>query len=139
MFGSMRPVVLTTAHMKHRGQLLNVPKVRQLMALEEISQKQLADRVGVAPSTLSEWLKGKGMPNGTHLAELAKALDAEPTDLVLERPEISIGGHSVVYNNFYSYFVFEGARVTINVSYGGPPPAIQADDGRHGDDEDETS
>jgi transcriptional regulator with XRE-family HTH domain len=90
------------------------------MTLEEVSQKDLAERIGVAPSTLSEWLKGKSVPSGQHLSRLAEVLDTEPQDLVLDRPDIAIGANSVVYNIFYAYYVSEGASVTINVTHAAP-------------------
>lgn len=84
------------------------------MALEEISQRELAARLEVSPSTVSEWLSGKAMPSKPNLAKMAEVLDAEVEDLLAPQASISIGSNSVVYV-YNVYNVATGATVTTHI------------------------
>ena len=90
------------------------------MALEEVSQRELAERLEVAPSTLSEWLSGKTSPSATKLLKLAEVLDTDVDDISLSLPAVNIGSNSVVYV-YNVYNVATGASVTTHIHNSTPP------------------
>jgi len=54
--------------------------------LEKISQAQIAREVGVSPSNITEWVKGRGSPGPEKLKILAEVLGVSLADLVGESP-----------------------------------------------------
>lgn len=52
--------------------------------LEKISQAQIAREVGVTPSNITEWLKGRGSPGPEKLKILARVLGVSLSELVGE-------------------------------------------------------
>lgn len=99
--------------------VLNSSKIRELMKLEEISQKELAERIGVSPSTLSEWLTGKSFPTPMHLGKLAEALDADQDILHAEMPIVTTNAAQRTFHVYYVFHVHDGGVVN-NYIDGGP-------------------
>jgi transcriptional regulator with XRE-family HTH domain len=105
------------------------------MALEEVSQRELAERVEVAPSTLSEWLSGKTSPSTTKLLKLAEVLDTDVEDISLSLPAVSIGSNSIVYV-YNVYNVATGASVTTHIHNSTPHGSPTQDAGNSDDSDD---
>lgn len=57
-------------------------QIRKLRTAQDLSQEQLADRVGVALKTIWRWERGQQEFNTERLEQLAKALDVEVRDLL---------------------------------------------------------
>lgn len=55
--------------------------IRQLREAKGLSQKELAERLGTSQVTLSGWETGRHVPNGTHLQQLAAALEVPMGDI----------------------------------------------------------
>jgi len=63
---------------------LTDPHLRGIAALREragLTQKQVADLVGVDPSTIRNWEYGKGMDMFAKLAKLCEVLECSPAEL----------------------------------------------------------
>ena len=54
-----------------------------------MSQKEIAEQMGVHQPKVSEWLNGVRMPNSVSLYKLAKVLDEEPHTLIQALQKIS--------------------------------------------------
>jgi transcriptional regulator with XRE-family HTH domain len=49
--------------------------LKELIKSKGFKQKFVAEKVGVSEVTLSNWVKGKTVPNEKHLAKLSLVLD----------------------------------------------------------------
>ena len=56
--------------------------IRQLRKKQDLTQAELADRIGVSSKTVSKWETAKGLPDITLLQPLAKALNVSVTELM---------------------------------------------------------
>lgn len=56
-------------------------KIEKLRTSKNMTQEQLADRLGVARSTVAMWEAGEAMPRTDKLPELAKILDCSIDEL----------------------------------------------------------
>jgi transcriptional regulator with XRE-family HTH domain len=54
-----------------------------------MTQKEIADKVGVHQPKVSEWLRGMRMPNSKFLFKLADVLEEDPAELVTKLKLIS--------------------------------------------------
>lgn len=54
-----------------------------------MSQKQIAEKMGVYQPKVSEWLNGIRKPNSTSLYKLAQVLNEDPVKLALTLDQIS--------------------------------------------------
>ena len=54
-----------------------------------MTQKEIAEKVGVHQPKVSEWLRGMRMPNSKFLFKLANVLDEDPAELVTKLKLIS--------------------------------------------------
>ena len=54
-----------------------------------MSQKEIADRMGVHQPKVSEWLNGVRMPNSTSLYKLAEVLEEDPFELTMKLKKIA--------------------------------------------------
>jgi len=61
--------------------------IRQLREARGWSQAELAHRVGVAPSTIYNWERGKFDPRASQLRQLALALAVSMDDIALTDDE----------------------------------------------------
>lgn len=79
------------------GQLL-----RELRLQNNMTQKNLADQMGLSPKTISKWECGQGCPDLAVLPELAGILGVSMEDLLSGRlPERSQNGGNMKNLNFY--------------------------------------
>ncbi|MBQ8229974.1 MAG: helix-turn-helix transcriptional regulator [Clostridia bacterium] len=53
-----------------------------LLRIRNITQKGLAEKLGVLPSTVNQWTKGKREPEYDMLIKICCLLDTEPTELL---------------------------------------------------------
>lgn len=56
--------------------------LRRLMYADEISQKDLAEKMNVAPSTVSAWCAGNKLPRIETIQQLADIFDVDRSDLI---------------------------------------------------------
>jgi transcriptional regulator with XRE-family HTH domain len=62
--------------------------VSTILLQRGMTQKEIADKMGVHQPKVSEWLRGKRIPNSKSLYRLAEVLQEEPESLmsfILER------------------------------------------------------
>lgn len=57
------------------------------LCLRGISQKELAQRLGVSPSAVTNWIKGKNSPDIEMVAEICGALEVSVSDLFGKKEE----------------------------------------------------
>lgn len=55
--------------------------LKSILRIKNKSQLALADRLRVAPSTVSIWVAGKGSPSIHHVGRIARALKIDVADL----------------------------------------------------------
>lgn len=78
---------LAAAHLQSNLQMLNYgmnfsKKLRQIMDSKHIRPKELADRVDLAPSVISQYRSGHRKPGREMLLKFSKALDVTMDELV---------------------------------------------------------
>ncbi|WP_157603264.1 helix-turn-helix domain-containing protein [Spirosoma telluris] len=49
-------------------------KIRLLLKAKSLKQKDLAERLGIKPSSVNQWIKGTARPDNSRLAQIAKEL-----------------------------------------------------------------
>lgn len=64
-------------------------KIKKLRVFVNMTQKELAKKMGLSPSTVSMWEKGERNPRTEKLPELASALGCSIDDLFQEEIEES--------------------------------------------------
>ena len=57
-------------------------RIRKYRDLRGLSQKELADLIGVSNSRVSNWEQGINRPNADIISDLCKALDVSPSELL---------------------------------------------------------
>lgn len=57
-------------------------RIRKYRELRGLSQKKLADLIGVSNSRVSNWEQGINRPNADIISDLCKALDVSPSELL---------------------------------------------------------
>lgn len=57
-------------------------RIRKYRELRGLSQKELADLIGVSNSRVSNWEQGINRPNVYIISDLCKALDVSPSELL---------------------------------------------------------
>lgn len=57
-------------------------RIRKYIELRGLSQKELADLIGVSNSRVSNWEQGINRPNADIISDLCKALDVSPSELL---------------------------------------------------------
>lgn len=62
-----------------------IRNVRERMRILKISQAELARRMGVTPSFVSQMLSGHRRPGLESLEDFAKSLECDPADLIAEK------------------------------------------------------
>ena len=64
-------------------------KVAVIVLQKGMTQKEIAERVGVHQPKVSEWLRGLRMRNSKFLFKLANGLDEDPQELAMKLKQIS--------------------------------------------------
>lgn len=59
-------------------------KIRELRSNLKISQSTLGKKAGIPQTTISDWEKGKSLPNVEEALKLANALEVSIADLIEE-------------------------------------------------------
>ena len=86
--------------------------LKELKKSKKISQAQIARLMGVAPSNITEWVKGRSSPGPETITKLAEVLDVKVTDLIDEpQPTETTTITNSTFNN--SVAINKGS-VTIN-------------------------
>ena len=68
----------------------NQDRKRLVIYLQKgMTQKEIAERMGVHQPKVSEWLNGVRMPNSTSLYKLAEVLNEDPYELSVKLTKIS--------------------------------------------------
>lgn len=57
-------------------------RIRKYRELRGLSQKELADLIGVSNSRVSNWEQGINRPNADIISDLCNALDVSPSELL---------------------------------------------------------
>lgn len=57
-------------------------RIRKYRELRGLSQKELADLIGVSNSRISNWEQGINRPNADIISDLCRALDVSPSELL---------------------------------------------------------
>lgn len=57
-------------------------RIKELLTVKGISQKQLSEMTGITESAISHYIKGDRVPRGTNLVKIAKALGTTADDLL---------------------------------------------------------
>ena len=60
----------------------NLNRLKVVLAEKNISNKALAEMVGVSPATISKWVTNTSQPHLDMLIKLSKILDVDLNDLV---------------------------------------------------------
>lgn len=82
-------------------------KIVSLRTTKNITQEELAKRVGVTRQAISKWERGEGLPDLYNIKLLAKSLDVSVDDLIQDdNPEINKGASERNFNsmNITGYF-----------------------------------
>ncbi|HBG75473.1 MAG TPA: hypothetical protein DDW86_00755 [Clostridiales bacterium] len=58
------------------------PRLRKYREAQNLSQKELAERIGVSNSRVSNWEKGINRPDVDILADICNALNVSPSELL---------------------------------------------------------
>jgi DNA-binding Xre family transcriptional regulator len=57
-------------------------RLKVVLAEKMVSNKELAEKLGKDPATVSKWVTNSSQPSLENLIEIAKCLDCEISDLV---------------------------------------------------------
>lgn len=90
----------------------------ELKKSKKISQAQIARFIGVTPSNITEWLKGRSSPSPEKITKLAEVLGVAVSDLIDEPPS----GTTTISNSFNNSF---NSSITINGQKNKPSEADQ--------------
>ena len=60
----------------------NLNRLKVVLAEKNISNKSLAEKMGVGQATISKWVTNSSQPNLEMLIKLSKTLNVEITDLL---------------------------------------------------------
>lgn len=83
----------------------------ELKKSKKISQAQIARLIGVSPSNITEWLKGRGVPNADKIKKLAEVLGVAVSDLIDEPPS---GTTTISNSTFNNSVAINKGSITIN-------------------------
>ena len=59
-------------------------RIKVILAEKMVSNKELAERLGIDPATVSKWCTTNAQPNLENLVKIAKCLDVTVNDLIRE-------------------------------------------------------
>lgn len=83
----------------------------ELKKSKKISQAQIARQLGVTPSNLNDWAKGRSVPNADKITKLAEVLGVAVSDLIDEPEEKSFVSNS--FNNLNNSVAVNGSGSVI--------------------------
>lgn len=84
----------------------NSEKLKVLLDEKNISQVTIADKLSISPSTVSNWVKGKTIPDINNLNNLSEMLDVSVDELMDEANQNTFNGtNSANYANIYNSHV----------------------------------
>ena len=64
--------------------------LEDILRIKNITQKELAEQIGVRPSTINQWVKGKREPEFDNLIKICYYLEIEPTEILGYKSAIEI-------------------------------------------------
>ena len=64
-----------------------MPTIRELRQAGGLTQLQVANHLGVVPSTVYHWERGTVVPSGRHLQQLARLFGVSADAILLPAPE----------------------------------------------------
>ncbi|AFZ38303.1 helix-turn-helix domain protein (plasmid) [Stanieria cyanosphaera PCC 7437] len=68
--------------MNRKMEIIYVSNIAELRKQKKLTQRQLADLIGVDPSTIRNWERNRGgIETFMRLTKLCEALDCQPQDL----------------------------------------------------------
>lgn len=62
-----------------------VGNLKSIMEIHDISQEELADRIGSTPAAVSQYLSGKREPGFYTILTICRELDVKPNGLLLKK------------------------------------------------------
>ncbi len=81
---------------------MNGNKIKRLLKLKNISQKELAEELKVTPNTITNWIKGKSNPSIENIRKMATFFNISVEEIQKEEKDttnISYGNYSANGNN----------------------------------------
>ena len=63
-------------------------RIKVILAKKMVSNKELAEKLGKDPATVSKWVTNTSQPSLENLIEIAKCLDCEINDLVRNKHSV---------------------------------------------------
>ncbi|MBX2952305.1 MAG: helix-turn-helix transcriptional regulator [Leadbetterella sp.] len=66
---------------------MNILRLKELLSEKGVSGKELADKIGVTPTTISNIAQGNNFPKPETLIAIASALDVDVKDLFVSTKE----------------------------------------------------
>lgn len=57
-------------------------KIREMRKKRNLTQKQLAERLGTVPQNIGQWERGVRVPRAGTVARIAAALECQPTEII---------------------------------------------------------
>ena len=85
--------------------------LKELKKSKKISQAQIARLIGVVPSNITEWVKGRGSPSPETITKLAEVLGVAVSDLIDEPPSTTT---NISNSNFNNSVAVNNGSITIN-------------------------
>jgi len=65
----------------------DINRIKVVLVVHKRTNKWLAERLGINPTTVSKWCTNTTQPNIETFIQIAKALDVEVQDLLVKNPE----------------------------------------------------
>lgn len=84
----------------------------ELKKIKKISQAQIARELGVTPSNLNDWAKGRSIPNADKITKLAEVLGVQVSDLIDEPQPTE--NTNISNNTFTNSVAVNNGSITIN-------------------------
>lgn len=68
--------------------LIFAKNLRDWLYVRDISQRELADKLGVSPTIVSAWCRGEKSPRMSKVDMICQVLNVKRSDLMLEKDEV---------------------------------------------------
>ena len=89
-------------------------RIRKYREMSGFSQKELAQKIGVSNSRVSNWEQGINRPDADILADICKALNVSPSDVRLSPEDLSEQERKVIM----AYRTKPDLRKAVNILLG---------------------